>query len=120
LMSTTFFFNQIIRMKGKKFGAHSHSNVKPWFPNYQAFFWKVIGNFKNDITRLGIWKLIGLQNGNSFHVANLGCNNFNNIMWMLCSQTYCLFLMCKSSRIDAYIYNWCKYIQHVHLLSGLL
>ncbi len=28
--------------------------------------------------------------------------------------------MCKSSRINAYIYNWCRYIQHVHLLFSLL
>lgn len=83
-------------------------------------FFKVIGNSKDDITHLGIWKLVGLQNGSSFHVANLGCNNLNNIMWMLCSWTYSLLLMCKSSKIDAYIYNWCRYIQDVHLLSSLL
>jgi hypothetical protein len=28
-MPPTFFFSQIIRMKGKKFSAHKHSNVKP-------------------------------------------------------------------------------------------
>jgi hypothetical protein len=44
----------------------------PWF--------KVIGNFKDDITHLGIWKLVGLQNGSSFNVANLGCNDLNNVM----------------------------------------
>jgi hypothetical protein len=81
---------------------------------------KVISNSRDDITHLGIWKLVGLQNGSSFNVANLVCNNFNNVIWMLCSRTSSLLLMCKSSKIDAYIYNWCKYIQHVYLLSSLL
>jgi hypothetical protein len=81
---------------------------------------KVISNSRDDITHLGIWKLVGLQNGSSFNVTNLGCNNLNNVMCMLCSRTFSLLLMCKPSKIDAYIYNWCKYIQHVHLLSSLL
>jgi hypothetical protein len=29
LMFATFFFNKKIKIKGKKFNAHSHSNVKP-------------------------------------------------------------------------------------------